>query len=298
MKKKILALLMGCLFIGVNAYAAGDLQVNGALGVGTAPPSTFKAELNTANTRGMKVSATMNQDGVVTADILHGMNMKADLSGTATGNAQGINLISNVSTTAATASGAAGANFILSLSSSSSGSTTVNETAAGKFNTLINAGNHNYSVTQGYGFNLSLSDNRYSGSGSLNFTNFKNINIENAANAYGALSVGTLSGVWIDKQTLGTTNYGIVLNGDGAGADIVFGASQQASIYSASGLLYAKDMNGNITQFSPHDPETGEWIYYSKNTKTGVVKQVNMEKLIKAVENLTGEKFMIETLAE
>jgi len=46
--------------------------------------------------------------------------------------------------------------------------------------------------------------------------------------------------------------------------------------------------------FPPHDPETGEWIYYSKNIKTGKIVRVDMEKLVKAVEKITGEKFMIE----
>jgi archaellum component FlaG (FlaF/FlaG flagellin family) len=45
-----------------------------------------------------------------------------------------------------------------------------------------------------------------------------------------------------------------------------------------------------------HDPETGEWIFYSKNNKTGQVKRVNMEKLVKAVERLTGEQFLFETV--
>jgi hypothetical protein len=105
-------------------------------------------------------------------------------------------------------------------------------------------------------------------------------------------------GIQIDKQTIGTTNAGIVLNGDGAGADIVFGPTQNASIYSNAGELFVKDGGGNVTQISPHDPETGEWVYYSKNLKTGVVKQVNMEKLVKLVEELTGEKLMIETIEE
>ena len=40
---------------------------------------------------------------------------------------------------------------------------------------------------------------------------------------------------------------------------------------------------------------TGEWRFYSKNTKTGKVIEVNMEQLVKAVEKLTGEKFLIES---
>lgn len=105
-------------------------------------------------------------------------------------------------------------------------------------------------------------------------------------------------GLYINKLTNGSSNYGIALDGDGSGADIAFGANQEASLYSSGGELFVKDSASNVTQISPHDPETGEWVFYSRNTKTGRVVKINMEKLVKAVENLTGEKFMIESLQE
>jgi hypothetical protein len=39
---------------------------------------------------------------------------------------------------------------------------------------------------------------------------------------------------------------------------------------------------------------TGEWIFFSKNIRTGRVVWVDMERLVKAVEKVTGEKFMVE----
>ncbi|MBI5055585.1 MAG: hypothetical protein HZB61_03075, partial [Nitrospirae bacterium] len=39
MKKTVLILMAGLLFIGVNVYAAGDLTVSGKLGVGTSSPA-------------------------------------------------------------------------------------------------------------------------------------------------------------------------------------------------------------------------------------------------------------------
>jgi len=62
--------------------------------------------------------------------------------------------------------------------------------------------------------------------------------------------------------------------------------------------LYAQDSSGNETILSPHDPETGEWIYDCKNILTGVVKKGDMEKPVKAVGNLTGETLMVETLID
>ncbi len=114
----------------------------------------------------------------------------------------------------------------------------------------------------------------------------------------GLFAIDNLYGIYVQKATGGTNNYGIVLAGDGAGADIVFGPNQEAKIYSNAGELFAKDGTGNVTQISPHDPETGEWIFYSKNVKTGKVVRVDMERLVKAVEKLTGEKFMVEARGE
>jgi hypothetical protein len=129
---------------------------------------------------------------------------------------------------------------------------------------------------------------------------FRHIYLKDRGDQLGGatLDVTSQTGLWIDKQALGSSNYGIVLDGDGAGADIVFGPTQSERIYSNAGRLYAQDSFGNQTILSPHDPETGEWIYYSKNIKTGKVVRVDMEKLVKAVEKLTGEKFMIETVEE
>jgi len=54
------------------------------------------------------------------------------------------------------------------------------------------------------------------------------------------------------------------------------------------------DGAGNATKISPHNPLTGEWVFYSENVNTGRRVQVNMEQLIYAVEELTGKKFLYE----
>ena len=58
--------------------------------------------------------------------------------------------------------------------------------------------------------------------------------------------------------------------------------------------MWVMDEDGNSTKISPHDSVTGEWIFYSKNVKTGRVVRVNMEKLVRKIEELTGEKFLEE----
>lgn len=302
MKKKLLIITLGFLLVGVNAFAAGDLQVNGSLGIGSTPSTDYKSVIVGNNVRAISANTTVDQDGVVLANGAIGIITKSDISGTSTGFATGISLISTVSSTASNISGALGASFITSLSNDTNGSSTVAATMAGKFETVFNPGARDYTVTQGYGFNLILRDYRWSGNGTLHYDDFKNININDAANDYSALSVDNLSGIWLEKQTLGTSNYGIVLNGYGSsgdyGAAVVFGPSQNVRLYAKSdGKLYAHD-GTNETVISPHDPETEEWIYFSKNVKTGKTVRVNMEKLVKAVEELTGEKFMIESYEE
>jgi len=63
---------------------------------------------------------------------------------------------------------------------------------------------------------------------------------------------------------------------------------------SASSEVYVRDEAGNATKISPHNKE-GEWEYYSVNSVTGKTVRVNMEALVKEVENLSGKKF-IETI--
>ena len=70
-----------------------------------------------------------------------------------------------------------------------------------------------------------------------------------------------------------------------------------AHIYSklTSGVaeIFVQDSSSNVTQISPHNSE-GEWQYFSRNTRTGKVVRVNMEKMIRKLEEITGESFMEE----
>jgi hypothetical protein len=67
-----------------------------------------------------------------------------------------------------------------------------------------------------------------------------------------------------------------------------------AGIFAFGDELYALDGSTNSTKLSSHDSKTGEWIFYSKNMKTGRVVRVDMERMVHKIEELTGEKFLIE----
>ena len=60
-----------------------------------------------------------------------------------------------------------------------------------------------------------------------------------------------------------------------------------------SAEVFVRDESGNVTQISPHNSE-GEWQYFSRNTVTGKVIKINMEKMIRKLEEITGESFMEE----
>ena len=62
---------------------------------------------------------------------------------------------------------------------------------------------------------------------------------------------------------------------------------------SSSAEVFVQDEAGNVTKLSPHN-EKGNWEYFSKNTKTGKVVRIDMEEMIKDLEQLTGKKYIKE----
>ena len=97
----------------------------------------------------------------------------------------------------------------------------------------------------------------------------------------------------LDANTYNITNVGtlsVATNGN-PGTDPATD-SGVGYIYAkgATAELFVKDGAGNITQISPHSNE-GDWVYYSENVKTGKRVKVNMEKMIRRLEEITGETF-------
>ena len=76
------------------------------------------------------------------------------------------------------------------------------------------------------------------------------------------------------------------------------GVTDSSHIYAkddgGSSEVHVRDEAGNITKISPHN-EKGEWEYFSRNIKTGKTVRVNMERMIRKLEEVTGETF-IETV--
>jgi hypothetical protein len=60
------------------------------------------------------------------------------------------------------------------------------------------------------------------------------------------------------------------------------------SLYSSSGEAYVMDAAGNATLFSPHDRDTNEWIFRSKHTPSGKVLKIDVERLLRFVNDHFG----------
>jgi hypothetical protein len=100
-----------------------------------------------------------------------------------------------------------------------------------------------------------------------------------------------------NKVTLGNTSHRQILEfhdatldsppTPAAGTGIIFARS----IASAAATLWADSEGGSLSQISPHDPETGEWIFHDVDRKKGKGRIVRMERLVKALEEHLGISF-------
>jgi hypothetical protein len=99
-------------------------------------------------------------------------------------------------------------------------------------------------------------------------TSVGNVSIGGTANR--ATTVGTNALQIFD----GTAPVGTLANG--------------VSFYSAAGEANVMDAAGNATLLSPHDSETNEWIFRSKHTPSGKVLRIDVERLLRFVNDHFG----------
>ncbi len=107
----------------------------------------------------------------------------------------------------------------------------------------------------GVNINMSAEDGTMVDARGLYVTNFQK----------DAGSITTGASIWLDKQTVAGTNYGIVLDGDGVGADLVLGAGQPDKIYHDGTDLVLDAANGiklgNDTTNYTHVSSTGDVVF-------------------------------------
>lgn len=114
------------------------------------------------------------------------------------------------------------------------------------------------------------------------------------ANAHNYFAGSVKIGGTATRGTTEGTGQLVLFNGTAPAGTLTNGVS----LYSASGELRVMDAAGNSTLLSPHDHETNEWIYYSKNTVTGKVLRIDMERMMKAIDASLGGGFIQEYTEE
>ena len=96
-----------------------------------------------------------------------------------------------------------------------------------------------------------------------------------------------------DPQGIGDANNVLVF---GNGVEPTYFPEGQAYLYAKDdGVgethIWTVDEGGQETMLGPHNSD-GEWEFYSRNTKTGKVLRINMERMIRKLEEFTGETFI------
>jgi hypothetical protein len=146
----------------------------------------------------------------------------------------------------------------------------------------------------------------HNGEGDVTITNGYNFYAEHGAyadstgaatitNNYGFYYTGSDAtnryAFWDSANVL--SRFGAVILANQAGDPS--GVTDSAHIYAkddaGSSEVYVRDEAGNVTKISPHN-DAGEWEYYSVNKNTGKKVRVNMERMIKRLEEITGETFI------
>lgn len=93
-----------------------------------------------------------------------------------------------------------------------------------------------------------------------------------------------------NRATTGGTNQLVLFNGTAPVGTLTNGAS----FYVTSGEMRVMDAAGNATLLSPHDEITNEWIYDSAHTPSGKRLKINVEKLLRFVN----EHFALDCVQE
>lgn len=87
-----------------------------------------------------------------------------------------------------------------------------------------------------------------------------------------------------DRATTAGTNQVVIFNGTAPVGTLTNGCS----FYSTAGEMRVMDAAGNATLLSPHDSVSNEWIYDSTHTPTGKRLRIDVEKLLRFLNDHFG----------
>lgn len=138
----------------------------------------------------------------------------------------------------------------------------------------------------------------------INYTTDNNLVIDNSSSAWPLIS-GDFTNDWvrinynlgIGTQSFGDGTYVLAIhNGTAPTSSITDGIILYAE--GASSELKVRDEAGNVTTLSPHNfslvsrSEPMAWSFYSENHQTGQKINVDMLKVIRTVEQISGERLV------
>lgn len=87
-----------------------------------------------------------------------------------------------------------------------------------------------------------------------------------------------------DRATTAGTNQVVIFDGTAPVGTLANGCS----FYSTAGEMRVMDAAGNATLLSPHDSVTNEWIYDSSHTPSGKRLKINVERLLRFINDHFG----------
>jgi hypothetical protein len=215
--------------------------------------------------------------------------------------------IDNSSATNSTLGNASGGNYGVRLRATGTGDYTItNTTGMGSYLDVSQDTNSDITITDHVGYESIGIDHYGSGTGNLTITDHWHFR----AGAHGSYATGTLSltnnyGFYFEADSTATNTYAfydasnslsrfgavILANQAGDPSTVTDSAHIYAKDVSSSSEVFVRDEAGNVTQISPHN-EAGEWQYWSENIKTGKKVRINMERMIRKLEEITGETFI------
>ena len=124
---------------------------------------------------------------------------------------------------------------------------------------------------------------------------------------FGTVASGTGAGTFTEVMRISGTGTSLQLGGSAARSgtagtfrlDIFDGTAPTGtlangiSLYSTAGELRVMDSGGVATLLSPHNKQ-GEWIFFSNNSRTGHVLQIEFERLMRALDRHFGGGYIYE----
>jgi hypothetical protein len=178
-----------------------------------------------------------------------------------------------------------GGQNVLDVRTSSTGNLTLTRSAAHS-SSIETGANTGTTITFTDAFGYHSSGYLTGGAGTNTCTNFSHFFAKGSGNPTNEFAFNADTSAGLSKF-----NDVFLQNRSGDPSGIADGSHIYAKDVATSSEVFVRDEAGNVTQISPHN-EAGEWQYWSENIKTGKKIRINMEKMIRKLEQFTGEKFI------